>query len=138
MLPCGMMEPVPAPKNWREGGSLDMGICIFWKAAKLMRLRAALPSIRMWYNLMLAMVGETTSGSCPAPATFLGQSEASKSIDVSIHLWWGTALSTGVAAATARRSVLMMCLDVISQELPYMMWSCLWRSSELESESEWP
>jgi hypothetical protein len=38
------------------------------------------------YNLMLAMVGEKTSGSCSAHTMFLGQSEASKLIDVSIHL----------------------------------------------------
>jgi hypothetical protein len=44
-----------------------MGIWSFCKAARLMRLRAALPSIRTWYNLTLAMVGEMTSGSCLAP-----------------------------------------------------------------------
>jgi hypothetical protein len=65
----------------------------------------------MWYNLTLAMVGETTSGSCPAPAMFLGQSEASNAIDISIHLWWGTTLGVGAAAVTTRRNVLMMCLD---------------------------
>jgi hypothetical protein len=41
---------------------------------RLMRLRAAPLSIRTWYNLMLVMVGETSSGSCPAPAMLLGQS----------------------------------------------------------------
>jgi hypothetical protein len=39
-----------------------------------MRLMAAPPSTRTWYNLMLAMVTETTSESCPAPDMFLGQS----------------------------------------------------------------
>jgi hypothetical protein len=138
MLSRGMMEPRPTPKNRHEGESLDMGIYSFWKVVRLMRLRAALPSIRTWYNLMLAMVREMTSQSCPAPAMFLGQSEASNLIDVSIHLWWGAALSMGAAAATAQRSVLMTRLDVMSQEPLYMTWSYLWRSSSLESESEWP
>jgi hypothetical protein len=39
----------------------------------------------MWYNLMLAMARETSSGSFPAPAMLLGQSVALKLIDVSIH-----------------------------------------------------
>jgi hypothetical protein len=116
MLPHGMMDPGPTPKNGREEESLDMEICIFCKAAKLMRLRATLPSIRMWYNLVLAMVGETTSRSYPAPDMFLGQSEASNAIDVSIHSWWGTAHSAGVAAAIAQCSVLMMRLNVMPQE----------------------
>jgi hypothetical protein len=137
MLPCGMMEPEPTPENGCEGESLDMGIYSFWKAVRLMRLRVALPSIKMRYSLTLAMVREMTSGSYPANAMFLGQSEASNVIDVSIHLWWGATLSAGVAAATTRCNVLMMRLDVISQEPPYMMWSCLWRSLSLDSESEW-
>jgi hypothetical protein len=45
-----------------------------------MRLSAVLPPIRMWYNLTLEMMGVTTSGSCLAPAMFLGQSEASKPV----------------------------------------------------------
>jgi hypothetical protein len=45
---------------------------------------------------------------------FLGQLEASNAVDVSIHLWWGTTLGVGAAAATARCSVLMMRLDVMS------------------------
>jgi hypothetical protein len=138
MLPHRMMEPRPTPKNGREGVSLDMGIYSFWIAARLMRLRAAPPSIRTWYSLTLAMVGETTNGRCPAPAMFLGHSEASKPIDVSIHLWWGATFSTGAAAATMQCSVLMTRLDVMSQEPPYMTWSCSRCSSVLESESEWP
>jgi hypothetical protein len=63
MLPHGMMEPRPTPKNGRDGASLDMEICSFWKAARLMRLRAAPPSIRTCYSLTLAMVGEVTTGS---------------------------------------------------------------------------
>jgi hypothetical protein len=136
MLPRTMMEPGPIPKNGCEGASLDIGICSFWKVATLMRLRAALPSIRTWYNLNLAMVGEMTSGSYPAPAMFLGQSEASKPIDVSIQLWWGATLGTSAAAATTQRRELMMGLDVMSEEPPYMMWSVLRCSSMLES--EWP
>jgi hypothetical protein len=77
-----------------------MGIYSFWKAMRLMRLRDAPPSIRTWYSLTLAMVEETTSGSCPAPTMFLEQSEASNAIDVSIHLWWGTALGVGAASTT--------------------------------------
>jgi hypothetical protein len=83
------------------------------------------------------MVSKTTSGSCFAPAMFLGQSEASNAIDVSIHLWWGTALDAGAAAATARRSDLTTRLDVMSQEPPYKMWSYLRHSLLLDSESEW-
>jgi hypothetical protein len=136
MLPHGMMVSKPTPKSGREGASLDIGICGFWKAARLIRLRAASPSTRTWYSLMLALVGETTSWSCLAPAMFLGQSEASKPIDVSIHLWWGATLGVGAAAATARCRVLTTGLDLMSQEPSYMMWSYLRRSSVLELESE--
>jgi hypothetical protein len=62
---------------------------------------------------MLVMVEETTSGSCPAPDMFLGQSEASNMIDNSIHLWWSAAHDVGAMAATAWHS-----LDVMSQEPP--------------------
>jgi hypothetical protein len=116
MLSRGMMEPRPTPKNGHEGESLDMEICSFWKATRLMRLRAAPPSTRMWYNLMLAMVGEMTSRSYPTPDMFLGQSDASNSIDVSIHLWWGAARGVGTTAAITQHSVLMTRLDVMSQE----------------------
>jgi hypothetical protein len=98
MLPRGMMELGPTPKNGREGVSLDMEIRNFWKAARLMRLRAAPPLISMWYSLTLVMVGEMTSRSCPAPAMFLWQSEASKPMDISIHLWWGIAAGASAAA----------------------------------------
>jgi hypothetical protein len=53
---------------------------------RLIRLRAAPPSIRMWYNLMLAMVSETSNGSYPVPTMLLGQSMASKLIIVYNHL----------------------------------------------------
>jgi hypothetical protein len=135
MLPCRMMEPRPTQENGREGASLDIGIYSFWKATRLMRLKAAPPLTRMWYNLTLAMVGEMSSGSCPAPTMFLGQSKASKPIDVSIHMWWGASLGAGAAVATARHTVLTTRLDVMSQEPPYMTWSVLLCSSVLESES---
>jgi hypothetical protein len=124
MLPRGIMEPGPTPKNGHEGASLDMGICSFSKVARLMRLRAIPLSIRTWYSLMLAMVGEMTCRSCPALTMFLWQLEASNLIDVSIHLWWGIALSAGATAATARHSVLMTRLDMMSQEAPHITWSC--------------
>jgi hypothetical protein len=113
-----MMEPGPTLKNGREGESLDMGICSFCKAARLMRLRVVPPSIRTWYSLMLVMVGEMTSRSYPAPNMFLGQSEALNMIDICIHLWWATAHDAGVAATIARRSVLTTRLDVMSQDTP--------------------
>jgi hypothetical protein len=56
----------------REWASLEIGICSFLKATRLMTLRAAPLSTRMWYNLMLVMVGEMSSRSCPTPAMFLG------------------------------------------------------------------
>jgi hypothetical protein len=87
MLSRGMMEPGPTPENGRGGESLDMEIWYSCKAARLMRLRATPPSIKVWYNLMVVMVGEMTSGSYSTPDMFLGQSQASNMIDVSIHLW---------------------------------------------------
>jgi hypothetical protein len=72
----------------------------------------------MWYSLMLAMVGEMTSGSYPAPDIFFGQSEASNAIDVSKHLWWGIAHGASVTTATTRRSVFLTRLDMMSQEPP--------------------
>jgi hypothetical protein len=65
---------------------------------------------------MLAMVGETSSGSYPAPVMFLGQSEVSKLIDISIQLWWGITLGTGAATSTARCRVLTKHRDMMSQE----------------------
>jgi hypothetical protein len=103
-----------------------------------MRLSVASPSIKTWYSLMLAIVGETRSGSCPAPAMLMGQSEASNSISVSIHLWCGAALGAGAVAVISQRKVLMMRRDVISQEPPNMLWSALRHSLSLDSESEFP
>jgi hypothetical protein len=118
MLPRGIMDPGLTPVNGRESWSFDIRICSFLKAARLMRLSAAPPLTRASYNLMLAMVGETSSGSSPAPAMFLGQTEASKLIGVSIHLWWGAALGVDAAAATARRRVLTARRYMMSQEPP--------------------
>jgi hypothetical protein len=131
------MEPRPTLENGCEGASFDIEIYSFLKIVRLMRLRAAPSSTRTWYNLMLVMVEETRSVSYSAPALFLGQLEASKMIDVSIHLWWGTALVVGAAAATARSRVLMAHWDMMFQEPPYMTWSALLLSLMLESELEW-
>jgi hypothetical protein len=78
-----------------------------------MGLRAAPPIIRTWYSLTLVMVGQMTSGSCLTPAMFMGQSESSNTIDVSIHLWWGAAFDVGAAAVIVRRSILTTRLDVV-------------------------
>jgi hypothetical protein len=67
MLPRGVMEPGSTPGNGCKGVSLDMGICIFWKATRLVRLRGAPPSIRMWYSLTLAMVGRQLAGAFQHP-----------------------------------------------------------------------
>jgi hypothetical protein len=84
--PRGITDTGPTLENGRDGWSFPIGICSFFKAARLMRLSVAPPSIKTCYSLMLAMVGETSSGSCPAPAMLLGQSQASNPIGVSIHL----------------------------------------------------
>jgi hypothetical protein len=104
--PRGITDTEPTLENGHEGWSFNIGICSFLKAVMLMRLRAAPPSIRMWYNLMLAMVGEMISRSYPAPAMLLGQSKASKLIDISIHLRCGATLVAGTAVATSRHMVL--------------------------------
>jgi hypothetical protein len=93
--PRGITGIRPTPENGCNSWSIDIGICSFLKAAKLMRFSTAPPSIRVWYILMLMMVGETSSGSCPTLAMLLGQSEASKLIDVSIHLWCAAAFGIG-------------------------------------------
>jgi hypothetical protein len=104
----GITGTGPTPKNGRDGWSFDIGICSFLKAVKLMRFSAAPPLMRMCYSLMLMMVGEMSSGSYPAPAMVLGQLEALKLIDVSIHLWCSTTFGAGAAAATSRRRFFMM------------------------------
>jgi hypothetical protein len=114
MLPCGTTSTGPTPENGQDGVRFDIEICSFLKAVRLMRLSVAPPSIKKWYNLTLEMVGEMISGSYPAPVMFLGQSEASKPIDVSIHLWCGAAPGEGPAAATARRRILTTHQDVMS------------------------
>jgi hypothetical protein len=112
--PRGITGIGPTSKNGRDGWSFDIGICSFLKAAKLIRFSVAPPSIRTWYNLMLTMVEETSSGSCPAPAMLLGQSKASKMIDVSIHLWCGVAFGAGAATTISWRRFLMMRWEVMS------------------------
>jgi hypothetical protein len=63
MQPCGVTDTEPTSENGRDGWSFPIGICSFLKATRLIRLRAAPPSIKMWYNLTLEMVGETKSRS---------------------------------------------------------------------------
>jgi hypothetical protein len=82
-----IIDTRPTSKNGREGWSFNIRIYSLLKATRLMRLRAAPLSIKMWYSLMLAMDGEMISGSYPSLAMLLGQSKAKKLIDVSIHLW---------------------------------------------------
>jgi hypothetical protein len=118
IYPRRMTGTGPTPENGRNGWSFDIGIYSFLKAAKLIRFSTAPPLIRMWYSLTLMMVGETSRGSCLAPAMLLGQSEASKLIDVSIHLWCWAALGAGAAVATSLRMFLMMRQEVMSQEPP--------------------
>jgi hypothetical protein len=79
-----------------------------------MRLRATPPSIRTWYSLTLAMVGETSSSSYPAPAMLLGQSEASNPIEVSTHMRCGATFDARAAAAISQRKVLTIRLEVMS------------------------
>jgi hypothetical protein len=100
--PRGITGTGPTPKNGCDCWSFDTSIYNFLKAAKLMKFSAAPLSIRMWYSLMLTMVGEMSSGRCPAPAMLSGQSEASKLIDVSFHLWCSSTFGAGAAAATSR------------------------------------
>jgi hypothetical protein len=106
--PCGITNTRPTPENGRDGWSFPIGICRFLKAARLMRLSAAPLSIKTWYSLTLAMVGETSNGSCLAPAMLMGQPEVSNPIGVFIHLRCGTAFGAGAAAAISRRKALMM------------------------------
>jgi hypothetical protein len=89
MQPRGITNTEQTPENRRDDWSFPIRICSFLKVARLMRLSVAPPSIKTWYNLTLAMVGETSSGSCLAPAMILGRSEASNPIKVSTHLWCG-------------------------------------------------
>jgi hypothetical protein len=63
---------------------------------------------------MLAMVVEMISRSCPAPIMLMVQSEASKLIGVTIHLWCGDTLGAGAVAATSWRRVLTTRHDVMS------------------------
>jgi hypothetical protein len=87
---------------------------------------------------MLMMVGETSSESCPTPAMLLGQSEASKLIDVSIHMQCGASFGVGATVATTQHRFLTMRWEVMSQEPLNMTYSILRCSLSLDSESEWP
>jgi hypothetical protein len=62
----------PTLENGHDGWSFPISICSFLKAARLKRLRATPPSIKTCYSLMLEMVGETSSRSCPSLAMLLG------------------------------------------------------------------
>jgi hypothetical protein len=72
MQPHGVTETGPTPENGCDGWRFPISIYSFLKAARLMRLRVAPPSIKLWYSLTLEMVGETSSRSCPALAMLLG------------------------------------------------------------------
>jgi hypothetical protein len=72
MQPHGITDTRPTPENGRDGWSFPIGICSILKVARLMRLRAAPPSIKTWYSLTLEMLRETNSGSRLAPAMLLG------------------------------------------------------------------
>jgi hypothetical protein len=49
LQPRGVTNTGPTLENGRDGWSYPIGICIFLKAARLMSLRAAPPSIKTWY-----------------------------------------------------------------------------------------
>jgi hypothetical protein len=136
MQPRGITDTGPNPENGRDGWSFPISIYSFLKAARLIRLRDVPLSIRTWYNLTLVIVGETSSRSCPAPAMLLGQTVASNPTRVSTHLRCGAAFSAWAATVISQRKVLMMRLDVMSQEPPNMTWSALRRSLSLDSESK--
>jgi hypothetical protein len=61
--PHGMTSTGPILENGRDGWSIDIGICSFLKAAKLVKFSNAPPSIMTWYNVMLTMVGEASNRS---------------------------------------------------------------------------
>jgi hypothetical protein len=68
----GITDTGPTPENGRDNWSFSIGIYNFLKVVRLMRLSAAPPLIKTWYNLILAMVGETSSGSCPTHDMLFG------------------------------------------------------------------
>jgi hypothetical protein len=138
MQPRGINNTGPTPENGCDGCSFPIGIYSFLKAARLTRLSVTPLLIKTCYILTLAMVGETSSGSYPSHTVLLGQSEALNKFGVSTHLRCDAAFGAEAAAAISRRKVLMMRLDVMSQEPPNMTWSALRRSLSLDSESKWP
>jgi hypothetical protein len=87
---------------------------------------------------MLAMVGAVMSGSTPAPAIFLGQSDGPKEMVVLFHLWWGDAFGIpGFTERTYRRRILTSRRETSSELPPYMTYNFLQRSSPPDSESDW-
>jgi hypothetical protein len=72
MQPRGITDTWPTPENRCDGWSFAIGICSFLVGSRLLRLRAAHPSIRTWYSLTLTMVGETSSGSYQVLTMLLG------------------------------------------------------------------
>jgi hypothetical protein len=68
----GIIRTGPTSENERDCWSFDIDICSFLKVAKLIRFSVAPQSIKTWYNLILMMAGETSSGSYPIPAMLLG------------------------------------------------------------------
>jgi hypothetical protein len=53
--PHGINDTKPTPENGCEGYSFDIGICSFLKLERLMRLRAAPPSIRMLLTFLMQL-----------------------------------------------------------------------------------
>jgi hypothetical protein len=70
--PHGITDTGPTPEKGCEGWSFDIGICSFLKYTRMMILRATPPLIRMWYSLILVMVGGMISGSYLVPTMILG------------------------------------------------------------------
>jgi hypothetical protein len=112
LCPCGFDNPRTTLKV--KATTIGIRMLTDYSVGHKDRQQAAPPSVWTWYNLMLVMVEEMTSKSCPTPDMFLGQSEASNVINVSIHLWWDAALNVGTMAATVWHSVLVTRLDVMS------------------------
>jgi hypothetical protein len=136
MQPHCVNDTGPTLENGRDGWSFPIGICSFFKAARLMILRAAPPSIKTWYSLTLEIVGETSSESYPAPAMLLGQLEALNPIGVSTHFRCIIAFGTRATAAISQRRVLMTHMDVMAQEPSNRTRSVLRCLLSLDSESE--
>jgi hypothetical protein len=130
-----MMEPGPTPKKWARRGEPGNGDLQLLESCETDEVEVC-PATNQ--DVVQPDVGDGRGDGqreLLGPAMFLGQSKASNTINVSIHLWWDTTLYASAAAATTWCNVLMTLLDVMSQEPPYMTWSCLWHSMSLDSES---